>query len=70
MYGGCDAAVHQELLGRANVAVRDGPAQVARVHVLAQPEVVARFVHLDLLVLLERRCRHQQEGTQAGVNWT
>ena len=59
VHRGRDARVHQELLAGADVAVRDRPPQVARVHILAHPEVVVRLVDLDLAVLLERRCAQE-----------
>ena len=66
VHGGRDAGVDQELLAGADVAIRDGPPQVASVHVLAHPKVVVRLVDLDLAVLLERRCAQQEGMPSAG----
>ena len=57
MHGGRNAGVRQKLLRGADVSVSDGPAQVACMHVLPDSEVGGGVEHLDLLVLLEGRCK-------------
>ena len=56
VHGGRDGGVEQEALVRREAGVGDGPAQVAAVHVLAQPPAAVRLVQPDAPVVLERAC--------------
>lgn len=53
---GCDGRVEQESLVRGEAGVRDSPAQIPRMHILAQTPIILCLVYPDAPVMLVRRC--------------
>ena len=68
--GGRDGGVEQEVLVWRQAGVRDGPAQVAAVHVLAQPPAAVRLVQPDAPVVLERPCRQTTGAARLSTTGT
>ena len=56
VHGGRDGGVEEEALVRGEAGVGDGPAQVAAVHVLAQPPAAVRLIQPDAPVVLKGAC--------------
>ncbi len=62
MYNGGYARVQQELLIGRNTGVCDGPAQVARLHILPQSPVVVHIIQSHSALVLESSCTVQAAG--------